>query len=62
MRAPHWHARSHLAWGRSLRRRAKYNYRIVRDEYLAMTSIPCDNMHDTNFAYSSLHESGVCPS
>ena len=48
--------------GQRLPNNGKYNYRIVRDEYLTMTSIPCDNMHDTNFAFSSLQESGVYPS
>ena len=48
--------------GQRLPNNGKYNYRIVRDEYLTMTSIPCDNMHDTNIAFSSLQESGVYPS
>jgi len=39
----------------------KYNYRIVRDNYLQMTALPCENMHDTNFAFNSLQESGVYP-
>ena len=40
----------------------KYNYRIVRDEYVQMTSVVCEDMHDTNFAFNSLQESGVFPS
>lgn len=39
----------------------KYNYRIVRDEYVQMTSVVCEDMHDTNFAFNSLQESGVYP-
>ena len=35
--------------------------RIVRDNYLQMTALPCENMHDTNFAFNSLQESGVYP-
>jgi hypothetical protein len=45
--------------GQRIPNNGKYNYRIVRDEYLTMTSTPCDNMYDTNFAFSSLQESGV---
>ena len=37
----------------------KYNYRIVRDEYLRMTAMVCDEMHDTSFTFNSLQESGV---
>jgi Leucine-rich repeat (LRR) protein len=39
----------------------KYNYRIVRDEYLQMTSVVCEDMHDTNFAFNSLQSSAVYP-
>ena len=39
----------------------KYNYRIVRDEYVQMTSVVCEDMHDTNFAFNSLQVSGVYP-
>ena len=39
----------------------KYNYIIVKEEYRTMTSIPCEDMHDTNFAFHSLQESGVYP-
>ena len=39
----------------------KYNYRIVRDEYVRMTAMVCEDMHDTTFAFNSLQESGVYP-
>lgn len=39
----------------------KYNYRIVREEYQQMTSVVCENMHDTNFAFNPLQVSGVYP-
>jgi len=48
--------------GQRLPNNGKYNYRIVRDDYLRMSSVPCDNMHDTSFAFYSLQESGVYPS
>ena len=42
-------------------RPGKYNYRIVRDEYVQMTSVVCEDMHDTNYAFNSLQVSGVYP-
>ena len=39
----------------------KYNYRIVREEYQQMTSVVCENPHDTNFAFNPLQVSGVYP-
>jgi Leucine-rich repeat (LRR) protein len=47
--------------GERIPNNGKYNYRIVRDEYIRMTSIPCDDMHDVNFAFNSLQVSGVYP-
>ena len=34
---------------------------IVRHDYVQMTSMVCENMHDTNFAFNSLQVSGVYP-
>ena len=39
----------------------KYNYRQVRDMYVQMTSVECQDPHDTNFAFNSLQDSGVYP-
>ena len=47
--------------GERIPNNGKYNWRIVRDEYVEMTSMVCENMHDTNFAFNSLQVSGVYP-
>ena len=47
--------------GQRIPNNGKYNYRIVRDEYVQMTSVICEEMHDTNFAFNSLQVSGVYP-
>jgi len=45
--------------GQRLPNNGKYNYRIVREEYQQMTSVICEEMHDTKFAFNSLQVSGV---
>lgn len=40
----------------------KYNYRIVRDEYVQMMAMHCEDMHDTRFTFNSLQQSNVYPS
>ena len=47
--------------GQRMPNNGKYNYRIVREEYQQMTSVICEEMHDTNFAFNSLQASGVYP-
>jgi len=37
----------------------KYSYTIVREQYQEMTSVICEDMHDTNYAFNSLQASGV---
>ena len=40
----------------------KYNYRIVRDEYVQMMAMHCEDMHDIRFTFNSLQQSNVYPS
>ena len=39
----------------------KYSYRIVRDEYVEMSQMVCEDMYDTAFTFNSLQDSGVYP-
>jgi len=49
--------------GQRLPNLGKYSWRLVRDEYDQMmaTHCPADEMHDTDFTFSSLQDSGVYP-
>ncbi len=39
----------------------KYSYRIVRDEYVEMSQMSCEDPYDTTFTFNSLQDSGVYP-
>ncbi len=37
----------------------RYSWRIVREEYQAMTSVLCEEPYDTAFTFNALQDSGL---